>query len=446
MSRFFATMLGQILAIIAGSFALALLLFHLVLSTQHPKAPPPLWPWSSAYRISTIIESFRLAPERVRSALVAAADRPDLSIRLLQDPPVCDGLSADARDMGEALATEFSDRSLDLRVHSCETAASGPGETIQVLARLGDQTLEFEAGRPGLALLKRLPLPILDALLFLCVAAATMSAWASWRVIGPLRRLSQKADALGGDAPMAPIREEGPLEIRQAARAFNRMQDHAVRSIQDRSRVLAAICHDLRTPLTRMRLLIETRGANEIQGSLLKNISLMQSMVTSTLAFFSDAHSAEDEEWLDLGALLSTLCDEFEDAGAAIRYVGPRHILFRCRPNAMMRAFTNLVENGCHFGNAVTIRTSVRSHGIVIDVTDDGPGIPEQRLRDVIEPFVHVDPSRSHRPGSVGLGLSIVNEIVQAHRGTLTLMNGETKGLVARVDLPASLQDLPRRE
>jgi signal transduction histidine kinase len=123
--------------------------------------------------------------------------------------------------------------------------------------------------------------------------------------------------------------------------------------------------------------------------------------------------------------------------GAVVQYEGPERLEFFCRPNAMTRMFTNLIENGCHFGTEVTIKAWIIDDCIIVDVEDDGPGIPDDRKQDVIEPFVRLDPSRSGRSGSVGLGLSIVHEIVRAHGGTLSLMDRAPNGLVARVKLPA---------
>jgi signal transduction histidine kinase len=163
----------------------------------------------------------------------------------------------------------------------------------------------------------------------------------------------------------------------------------------------------------------------------------MQSMVTSALAFLSGNFDQEEKEWLDLGALLLTLRDEFEAAGSVVDFVGPEHVKCFCRPNAVARAFTNLIENCCHFGTEVVIRASVIDDKVIVDVEDDGPGIPAHRRQDVIEPFVRLDPSRTNHSGSVGLGLSIVQEIVSAHQGTLTLLDRQPHGLVARIMLPA---------
>jgi signal transduction histidine kinase len=428
MRRLLSTTLGQILAIVACSSIVTFLLFVVLLSYRAaPPAPP--WPWQSAYRIASLVESLEAVPASARGAVVAATRQPGLTVRLTQAPAACTELTLDTHDLETVLNVELASVA-GLAVHACPSAQSG--EAIQVLLPLGGQTLEILTNRIGREP-PRFTFPFYGALMFMCVGVAAMSAWAVARVIRPLRRLSEQADAFGQAMSVAPIEEEGPLEVRRAAHAFNLMQERITRSIQNRTRMLAAISHDLRTPLTRMRLLLETDRADISRDKLIQNIDLMRSMVTSALAFLTSDTDSETREWLDLGALISTLCDEYEEAGAAIRYEGPEQIRFFCRPDAMHRVLTNLVDNALYFGNTVTVSARVDEGAIQIEVADDGPGIPEDRLRDVIEPFVRLDLARRDRPGSVGLGLSIVSEIVQAHGGELRLANRRPSGLIARL-------------
>jgi signal transduction histidine kinase len=435
MRRILSTTLGQILAIIAASSAVTFALFLLLLSTLYPGVPPsPPWPWPTAYRIAALVDSVRAAPDDARAAIVAAAQWPDMSARLTQAPAPCETLTSDARDLETVLINEFGIAPSNVTVRACN--ASNGANSIQALIGLNDQTLEIRATKVEAKSFFRFTFPFVGALLFLCVAVAAMSAWAVWRVIGPLRRLAAKADAFGQSIAITPIDEEGPLEIRSAARAFNLMQERITRSIRDRTRMLAAISHDLRTPLTRMRLQLETQKTGIDRDKILRDINLMQSMVTSALAFLSGGFKDEEKEWLDLGALLSTLCDEYEEAGAAVSYQGPAQIQFFCRPNAINRALTNLIENAIHFGTTVVMTATVEDGVITIDIADDGPGIAKEHMQEVIEPFVRLDPSRSARPGSVGLGLSIVKEIVEGHDGELDLIARQPTGLIARVRFP----------
>ena len=432
MRRFFSTTLGQILAIIASSSAITFVLFLALLGALNPNSPPaPPWPWPTAYRIAGVVENLHAAPANGRAIILAAAQRPDLSVGMTEAPTSCETLTPDSRELESVLKAEFAVTASKAIVRACDSAA--PERRIQVLLPFEDQMLDIRTRRGRSGSFFRFTFPFVGALLFLCGAVAAMSAWAVWRVIRPLRRLSATADAFGQSIAIAPISEEGPLEIRSAARAFNLMQERITRSIQGRTRMLAAISHDLRTPITRMRLQLDTQDANIDRSKLRRDVDLMQSMISSALAYLSGNFDEEAKEWVDLGALITTLCDEYEEAGASISYEGPTQIRFFCRPNAITRALTNLIENGIHFGSSVQIRASIEGGAITIDVADNGPGIPKDRIQDVVEPFVRLDPSRSSRPGSVGLGLSIVKEIVVAHGGILELIARDSTGLVARI-------------
>lgn len=435
MRRFFATTLGQIVAIISASSATTFVLFLALLSTISLNLPPPPpWPWPSAYRIALLFESVASAPEDAREAIIAGARRSDFSAALTTSPVACEGVGRDAQNLRSALRSKFGDVLPDVTIRSC--GAGDAAINVQALVPLGGQTLEIRTGQTRADHFYRLTFPLVGALLFLSVAVATMSAWAVWRVTGPLRRLADKADAFGREIVIERIQEEGPLEIRRAARAFNLMQERITRSMRDRTRVLAAVSHDLRTPLTRMRLQLQAGQIESLRAKLLRDVDLMHSMVASALSFLSGAFHEEENEWLDLSALLATLCDEFEEAGAKISFEGGEEIHYFCRPNAINRAVTNLIENAIYFGDRVDVSATIDESHIVLDVADDGPGVPARRIEDICEPFVRLDPSRSARPGSVGLGLSIVKEIVEAHQGRLELRQRDPHGLIARIVFP----------
>jgi len=429
MLRHFGTIRGQILAIVAGSSVLTFLLFLLLLFI--PGGPPrPPWPWQTTYRVAGVVQMLRATPVDQRARLLDSAQGLGLGIKLVPAAAAvpCAGSSLNARDLQTALQAELG-QGQPVSAHAC---GADERPAIQVLVPMGDSTLEVRTARiehePP-----RLSFPFFGALLFLCVGVTALSAWAAWRVVRPLRRLSDQAEAFGRDIVVAPIQEEGPLEIRRAAHAFNLMQERITASIEGRTRMLAAVSHDLRTPLTRMRLQLETDRKEISREKLIRDISLLQTMVSSALAYLSSSSQTEKKEWLDLGALLSTLCDDYEDAGAHIAYEGPLHLPFLCRPEAIQRVMCNLIDNALGFAAHVTVNATVEDGVITVEVADDGPGIAPERLKDVIEPFFRLDPSRSDRPGSVGLGLSIVNDIVLAHNGTLTLSNRVPHGLIARL-------------
>ncbi|ALM85846.1 ATP-binding protein [Bordetella sp. N] len=435
--RFFSTTLGQMSAIIACSSVATFVLFAGILSYIGSPPTPP-WPWPEAYRIATVANVLRKMRVADRPAAMAAAQTQNMSLTFADFPRPCEGHSLDTREMENILRANIENADT-LMVLGCDAESSV--SKFQVLVPLDGRVLEIRADR-----VSRMPLrftfPFLTALAFLCIGVVAMSTWAVWRVIRPLRRLSEKADAFTHDvAVVEPLALQGPLEVRRAAQAFNRMQERIAGFVQSRTRMLAAISHDLRTPLTRMRLHVETGREDTMRPRLLRDITLMQTMVDSALSFLSSGLDNETGEWLDVGALLSTLCDEYEETGARIRYDGRADIRVYCRPNAMQRACANLIENALAYGDNVVVDAVVENDEVLITVSDDGPGIPAQRLEEVTEPFVRLDPARAQRPGSVGLGLSIVAEIVRAHGGRLTLENRRPAGLCARIRLPL---DAPR--
>ena len=431
MRKFFATTLGQILAIIAASSAATFPLF--IALVYVPWGPPnPPWPWQTAYRIVGLVETLQAMPESERASFLAVKEH-GMSARFVQSPAACSSLTMDAHDLEAVLNSEFPDIR-DISVCTAETR--GLRETVQVLVPLGHQTLDIradKAGRPP----SRMSFPVWGSLMFMFVGMAVTCTWAVRRIVRPLQHLSEKAEVFGREVVVTHIDEVGPLEMRRVANAFNRMQERITRLLENRTRMLAAISHDLRTPLTRMRLQLDMDERYAGRGKLLRDIGLMQTMIAAVLDFLSSGFDHEKREWLDLEALLTTLCDEYEEAGAAIRYEGSESIRLYCQPSAIQRALTNLIENAIHYGSHVIVRASRNRGAILIEVVDDGPGIPADRIQDVTEPFVRLDTSRAERPGSVGLGLSIVKEIVQAHGGTLVLVNRNPTGLIARIELDA---------
>ncbi|CAG9200970.1 Histidine kinase [Paraburkholderia tropica] len=433
MRRFFTTTLGQILAIIVCSSSVTFALFTLLL--LNPSGPPkPPWPWQPTYRIAGIARVLAQQPANARAQSAAAMQTPGYVMTMTSAPARCTVNTLDNGELFRTLRDELSDIDATVSVHSCDKA--DPSGTIQVLVQFPNDAAQLEVRTQHIGPEPpRLRFPFYGAILFMCVGVLGMSVWAVSLVVRPLRRLADKADAFGREIALAPIAEEGPLEIRRAAHAFNLMQERITLSLHNRTRMLAAVSHDLRTPLTRMRLQLDTNESETMRDKLRKDIDLMQTMVSSALSYLNTGNDNENKEWLDLSALIATVCDEYEEAGAAIRYEGPRQIRCFCRPDSMQRVLANLIDNALRFGETVVVVASVREDTILIDVSDDGPGIPEASLRDVLEPFVRLDPSRAGQPGSVGLGLAIVRDIVRAHGGQLTIFNRRPCGLTARVQL-----------
>jgi signal transduction histidine kinase len=280
------------------------------------------------------------------------------------------------------------------------------------------------------------PPPLFIILGGMTVVIMPLLIWAARRVTTPLAHLAESADRLGREGSTAPVAEEGPDEVRRAARAFNLMQERLRRFVDDRTRMLAAISHDYRTVLTRLRLRVEGVADEGVKGRLLDDLTLMDSMVASTLAFVRGAEMQEVVEWVDLPSLLRTVCDQFADLGHAVSYDGPPAFRFRCRVQALQGAIANLVDNGTKYADSVVVSLSTAAEQIRITVADDGPGIPAAARERVFEPFYRLDEARRMDTGGVGLGLSIARSVVAAHGGEIRLSDNAPRGLAVRVSLP----------
>jgi signal transduction histidine kinase len=287
----------------------------------------------------------------------------------------------------------------------------------------------------------------LAAFVLMTVVAAGLTLWTVRRLTAPVRTLAAAAEALGRDVNAPPLPEDGPLEVAVAAAAFNTMAARIRRFVQDRTDLLTAIGHDLRTPITRLKLRAEFIEDDEQRGKVLADLEELEAMVSATLAFGRDARTGEAVSALDLPELLRTLLDEAGDArpeaAANLAYDGPSHLTVRVRPLAMKRALTNLISNAVMYGGGARVRlippASAGAAGalLTIEVEDDGPGVPPGDLEQVFEPFHRGEPSRNRETGGVGLGLPIARNILRAHGGDVVLGNRPAGGAKATVTLPA---------
>lgn len=278
------------------------------------------------------------------------------------------------------------------------------------------------------------------AFVLMTAAAALLTLWTVRRLTAPVRTLARAAEALGRDVNAPPLPEDGPSEVATAAVAFNTMAARIRRFVQDRTELLTAIGHDLRTPITRLKLRAEFMEDDEQRRKMLIDLEELEAMVSATLAFGRDATSAEQVTPLDLAELLRTIIDEASDAWPEmvekLRYEGPSHLTIRARTLALKRALANLVANAVNYGGGAVVRLTQLSGMVTIEIEDDGPGIPPQELDRAFEPFHRGEPSRNRETGGVGLGLPIARNILRAHGGDVTLANRSTGGLRATVTLP----------
>lgn len=273
-------------------------------------------------------------------------------------------------------------------------------------------------------------------LVIAAVGIVLFSIWTAHRLTRPLRRFAEAADHLGLDVRAPPLPEHGSRELRRATTAFNRMQARIRRLVDDRTMMLAAISHDLRTILTRLRLRAEFIEEAEQRDKALGDIDDMQSMLEATLSFARDDTETEARIDLDIAALLQGLCGDLTDAGSRTDYEGPDRLVYRGGPVSLKRAFGNLLGNAAKYGGPATVTLSRGDDAIAVTVADRGPGIPVELREKVFQPFYRVEPSRNRETGGVGLGLSVARAILRRHGGDIVLDDREGGGLTVHVSLP----------
>ena len=263
------------------------------------------------------------------------------------------------------------------------------------------------------------------------VASVLLVRW----LTGPLRRLALTADSIGR-GPQVVVPQDGPEEVQRLARALEAMQARIARLVDDRTQALAAVSHDLRTPITRMRLRAGFLEDPETQARMEADLDEMEGMISSTLAYLHGDAETEPTQLADVGVMLSTLCDAAADAGGQVTFRGPAHLEVQCRPVALRRAAANLIGNAVAYGGGAEVELVADVGTLTITVEDKGPGIPESELERVFEPFCRLEESRSRRTGGVGLGLTIARQAVAEQAGNLTLANKAGSGLRAVIALP----------
>jgi signal transduction histidine kinase len=274
--------------------------------------------------------------------------------------------------------------------------------------------------------------------LFFLLCAAILMVWASGAVVAPLAELVRRAEKFPSNSDARELLpEKGPKEVRDLTRALNRMQDRIYSMISARSRALAAISHDLRTIITRMRLRAEFIEDEALRAKMLHDAELMDSMLCKNLVYLRDEGRRPTQGVVDLDSVLQTVADQFADIGREVSYESGGRQMVRGSVTDLQRIFANLVENAASYGEEIVVSVDRPSPGAVrVDVADDGPGIAAEDKERVLEPFVRGQPERNmNEHGGFGLGLSIVRALLEEAGGALELVDREPHGLIARVTL-----------
>jgi signal transduction histidine kinase len=267
------------------------------------------------------------------------------------------------------------------------------------------------------------------------VMLALISVFIARRIARPLRNLATSAEAFGRGQNLPPLPEDGPDEIKRTAQSFNMMQSRLHRFVEDRTKMLAAVGHDLRTPLTSLRLRAEFVNDEDIRRKMISTIDELQSMTEAAISFARGESVKEETRAIDLEALVGSICDDQADLGHPVTHIEGVKTIYRCRPNSLRRAIRNLIENAVRYGGEAKVSLRHSASAVEIIVEDHGPGIPDDMAEKVFAPFVRLETSRNRQTGGVGLGLSIVRAAARQHGGDIAFSNGEA-GMQAVISLP----------
>lgn len=268
---------------------------------------------------------------------------------------------------------------------------------------------------------------------------AVLSTVTARRTLRPLERLTDSARNFGRTRKAVPIDPDGLQEFAVVARAMNDMQDSIKRFIDERTHMLAALSHDLRTSLTGLLLDAEEVSGGDAKNRLVAGMEDMERVISATLAFAGDDLKSEQAQLIDLAALLISLCDSFSDRNCNVSYSGPDHLFAICQPVAIKRALTNLIDNAVKYGGCARVKLRLAGKGAAISIADDGPGIPPESAELAFKPFGRLDYARNRESGGVGLGLTIARDIVQSHGGEIRLgvpVSSERAGFEILISLP----------
>jgi len=378
--------------------------------------------------VARILEDER--PER-RAKVVEYTSTEHFKLAWLAGPAEPGRTSVALEEMrSEMMLWEPTLRGKDLRLH---LAPGNPTEVIGWLQLSDRSWLRFRAHDLVGTWKLRLGQIAIAGLPMLALVVVAMTTLRS--ILRPLRLLADAVTRVGkGDSIV--LEEQGPREFRRLIRAYNDMQARIAAMIKDRTEALAAVGHDLRTPLSRLRLHVDNVTDAQTRGALIRDMDEMEQMLESLLTFFRGNSHGEQKQLVDLAVLAATIVDDLQDRGFEIGYVGPQHCDTELRPLEFKRALSNLAENACHYGSTVVVRLMAGDSTIRIRVEDDGPGVPEKDLQRILVPFQRLDPARRRNTSGVGLGLPIAARVVAEAGGTLTLSNRAEGGLCAQIELP----------
>jgi signal transduction histidine kinase len=421
---------GQIAALVVTSIIVIHVIITATFLIHRPDRPDPGIDRGHG-QLAAAAQLLGAAPAEARPKLFTDIARafPQLDIRDLVEAPAPAEIEADDRalhNLHRRLGSGYRIFSLDAEHGDHKVGIALPDGAMISATLLPDQWQRPFWGGPWMM-----------TLLFAVISLTLLGLWAARALTAPLSSFAKAAENFSLNGAASPLPERGPEEIRSVAKALNRMRERISTLIDDRTKMLAAISHDLRTPITRMRLRSEFIEDDAHRNRMLGDLDQMRSMLEQVLSFLRNDRKLEAMTLVDIASSLQLITDQFADMGHKVAYDGPAHAMATVRPDDLHRSITNLVENAVRFGAEATIRLRVSPDHLTIDVEDDGPGISDARKEVMLEPFVRGDDARNMDEASgFGLGLSIARSIVLAHGGALSLNDREPHGLIVHIHLP----------
>ena len=463
MSRFLPrSLFGQTLLILLAGLIVSHAVGSWIYTADREQAVRAIGGFAAAQRIANLTRLVQDAPREWRQRIVTASS--DQMFRVSISAKAAAGVAADETPVAEAIRSFLSDqlalaadRQPVVSVSLVENDAfdhphfmmgrgpkMGGGPMMMMHAGFRNLAVAVPLADGGwLNFVTALPeagaapsRQLLISMALMAVIILGVSVWAVRRMTAPLSSLAAAAERLGGDLNAPPVPEVGSTETQRASRAFNTMQARLRGLIENRTRMLAAISHDLRTPLTLLRLRAENVENAQERERMLATIAEMDAMVGATLLFARDEASMEARRPTDIAALTQSVVDDMADAGMSVKMEHAESTVLDCRPEALRRAIRNLLDNAVKYGKSANVQIISSPNAVEIDIDDEGPGIPEHELARVLQPFYRAETSRSRETGGIGLGLSITQSIVQTDGGELILMNRPNGGLRASLKLP----------
>lgn len=446
------SVMGQFLAVLLGVVLFLQAMTFILVTVQHRSlvrhASVPI----SAERAALVYTLLKDNPARLRDELLPAVSNRHAEYTVTDSPVVTTtGTSAAAADILRELRSYAGPQVIaNIRVEMGmrssrrrnNTAASDPWR-IQFLEE--PMLVSVSMKLPDGAWLNMIRAPRTPSLwakpLVLALGGAILVALLSGylttqRIARPLAALRRATEQFGRGQKFSSIPEEGPADTRQVISSFNQMQERLTQFVEDRTRMLAAISHDLRTPVASLRLKAEFIAEEDVRNKVFDLLDEMGTILDANLSFAKLEASDEETQSVDVAGLLQSLAEDHADIGQDVTYHGPDRLVYPCRYRALFRALRNIVENAVRYGKRARLYLSLTGSSLNIIVDDDGPGIPETQLDRVFKPFVRLETSRNKATGGVGLGLAIARTIIKSHGGGIEIANRAGAGLQVTVSLP----------